>query len=149
MGDMSKHFNQQLQTCNTFIISWTVHTCTTDFKKRSVLDACSKNLSVICFILFNPISSPSFKHSEDRGMRIIVASDDDHDIFWPIIMGINWSRNRWVKLVPEIPRTKKNSHLQYYSCRTLTIKIWNIRTKHPRKFGEKLEVFTPRLSDHM
>ena len=83
------------------------NTCVTDFKNKSVLEACSKNLSFICFILLSPNSSPPFKHSDDRGMRIMVESDDDHGIFWPKNRGWNWSWNRSVKLVPETTALRK------------------------------------------
>lgn len=64
-------------------------TCKTDFKKISVPDARSMNLSYICFTLFNPNSSPSLRHSDDRGMRIIVESNKDHEVFSPISIGLN------------------------------------------------------------
>lgn len=86
------------------------HTCRTDFRKIRDLDACSKYLSTICFTLFNPNSSPSFKHSDDRGMRITVESKDDQGIFSSISIGLNWSRNRSVKLVPAITEGKNGNN---------------------------------------
>lgn len=54
------------------------NTCETDFKKMRILEAFSKNWSDICFTLFNPASSPSFKISDDKGIRIMVESVNDH-----------------------------------------------------------------------
>lgn len=56
-------------------------TSNTDFRNKSALDPCSINMSVICFIWFVPKSDPTFKQSEDRGMRIMVESDNDHRSF--------------------------------------------------------------------
>lgn len=116
----------------------TVNTCKIDFKNRSVLDPCSKNLSVICFILFNPISSPSFKHSDDNGMRIMVESDGDHDIFWPIIIGLNWSQNRPVKLVPEKSCNSSILFMQQTNHKDAK----HSKSNHPRKLKDKSHLFT-------
>lgn len=64
-------------------------TCETDFRNKSVLEACSISLSYIPFTLFNPHSGPSFMHSDESGMRIIVESDDDQGIFGPMSIGLN------------------------------------------------------------
>lgn len=64
-------------------------TCKTDFKNRSALDPCSINMSVICFILFDPRSGSTFKQSDDRGMRIMVESANDHKSFRSMSIGLN------------------------------------------------------------
>lgn len=124
-------------------------TCKTDFRNISALEPCSKNLSIICFTLVKPISTPSFKHSDDRGMRITVESKDD--IFSPISMALNWSRNRSVKLVPAsrsrktevlfntasiihekiefIPKKKKKNDGSNINPQEAKKNSWNLRNK--------------------
>lgn len=64
-------------------------TCKTDFRKRSALDPFSINPLVIWPSLFDPRSGPSCKHSDDRGMRMMVESDDDHKSFSLASIGLN------------------------------------------------------------
>ena len=82
----------------------TTVTCKTDFRNRSTRDLWFMKPLYIWFIFWNPASGSSDIKSDESGIRMIVASDDDI-MCWPTNIGENWSRNRSVKLVPEMTRS--------------------------------------------
>lgn len=109
-------------------------TWVTDFRNKSVLDACSMNLSYIIASPFNPDSCPSFIHSDDSGMRIMVDSDDAHGMFEPISIGSNWSLNLSTKLVPVIKKTNSAVSPQ---LNKLNLQVHKIRIKSLKDNNKK------------
>lgn len=59
-------------------------------------------------------------HSREKGIRMTVELDNDHGTFWSINRGLNWSRNRSVKLVPEQSQEPRSSMPNSVGCNT-----WN------------------------
>lgn len=110
-------------------------TSNTDFRNKSALDPCSINMSEICFIRFDPKSDSTFKQLGDRGMRIMVESDNDHNSFWSMSIGLNWSRKRCVRLVPENLKNKQlKVQLLYRKVNIKTDEIYISKLKKENKW---------------